>query len=160
MKFFSVGRSSSQLSNRTESEELEEPNNVITDLENDITEFMDSEELTLTHDITNRGGNNNLNSDERPEEAIIRQMDETETDQEASHEAKDNQLRHRKVANTTDDATGTVAKELHDNENTESSKTQSTKVSERELTVKLKYLNDDLKMVTARSSEAIGDFKK
>lgn len=152
-------------------------NNVITDLENDITDFMNSEELTLTHDTTTVDSENNINhnfnqttSGERPEEAIIRQMDEidatTNQEQPNNNEVKDTQLRHRKVANTTtvNSKTETVTKEGSDNasdENTSSSQSQSSKESrERELTVKLKYLNDELKSVTARSSEAIGDFKK
>lgn len=40
------------------------------------------------------------------------------------------------------------------------SSTQSTHSNGDEITIKLKYLNDDLKIVKARTDEPIGDFKK
>lgn len=47
-----------------------------------------------------------------------------------------------------------------DAENTSSASNEATYSSNDEITIKLKYLNDDLKIVKARTNEPIGDFKK
>ncbi|XP_055322163.1 transmembrane and ubiquitin-like domain-containing protein 2 [Sitodiplosis mosellana] len=47
-----------------------------------------------------------------------------------------------------------------DAENTSSASNEATYSSSDEITIKLKYLNDDLKIVKARTGEPIGDFKK
>lgn len=47
-----------------------------------------------------------------------------------------------------------------DAENSSSAPSDVTHSSSDEITIKLKYLNDDLKIVKARTSEPIGDFKK
>lgn len=64
-----------------------------------------------------------------------------------------NELRHRKV--TGEQQTGVSS----DTTTTTTTKSKDIE-NERELTIKLKYLNDDLKLVTAKATEAIGDFKK
>lgn len=128
-------------------------NNVIDDLESDITDFMNSEELTLAHD---RPGGENIvensvdNASSRAEETIIRQMDDPET-----NHSGDSEVRHRKV-------TASTSKE-HEHQNdpvNEPVSNEASNVTKKELTVKLKYLNDDLKLVQAQSTESLGDFKR
>lgn len=179
-------RSNSQLSNRTESEEVD----VVNDLENEITDFMSGQDLTLPHDTV--PADNVVTVSE--EQQIIRQMDATADvmdgtadEQPAAattvtaednggsstvNEVKDTQLRHRKVANTEDDSkaamsstekyTGTIKKvRPADAEVAETATPQAAaKVAEQELTIKLKYLNDELKIATAMISESIGEFKR
>lgn len=64
-----------------------------------------------------------------------------------------NELRHRKV-------TGEQQTGVSDTTRTTTTTKSKDIENERELTIKLKYLNDDLKLVTAKATEAIGDFKK
>lgn len=47
-----------------------------------------------------------------------------------------------------------------DADNTSSASNEATYSNSDEITIKLKYLNDDLKIVKARTNEPIGDFKK
>ncbi|XP_063704231.1 uncharacterized protein LOC134833733 [Culicoides brevitarsis] len=137
-------RSDSQLSTRTETEELT-VNNVIEELENDITDFIGRSSSSFdplvdeNHEttFTETGG----------EEQIIEAMDGDVVDNNGSSGSTNDGLRHRKVTGEQGDTT--------------TDKTESKDVeNDRELTIKLKYLNDDLKLVTAKASEAIGDFKK
>lgn len=111
-------------------------NNVIEELENDITEFISSTANLSPSDEptvgTEAGPDESLTSGE---DQIIEQMDGDIADSTQIG----NELRHRKVHTTPED------KEIK---------------NERELTIKLKYLNDELKLVTAKATEAIGDFKK
>lgn len=182
-------RSDSQLSNRTESEEVD----VVNDLENEITDFMSDQDLTLPHDTVPAAPELVPAGDE--EQQIIRQMDApadgSELQEQAAgstgednssegsgtvNEVKDTQLRHRKVANTevteasddntapsTTKYTGAIKKvrpvSIADEEGAENA-AQTVKVAEQELTIKLKYLNDELKIATAPVSETIGEFKR
>jgi len=111
-------RSESQMSNRTETEELEVVNNVIEELENDISDFMNNGESEET--------------EQGAEESIIQRMDQPD-EVRAPEKEPQCEMRQRKP---------------------------DVKDTEKEMTIKLKYLNDDMRMVTAKSSEAIGDFKK
>lgn len=45
-------------------------------------------------------------------------------------------------------------------DNVDGSAPKADYLSEEEITIKLKYLNDSMKIVKARPSEPIGDFKK
>lgn len=101
-------------------------NNVIEELENDISNFV-SGETSADEDQPEEGGG-------RAEENIIERMD---GDMEPPKE--EGGLRQRGARD--------VPVKADDG-------------NEPEMTIKLKYLNDDMKMVTGKSSEAIGDFKK
>lgn len=138
-------RSDSQLSTRTETEELT-VNNVIEELESDITEFIDRTTTSFGESPIVVEENREATTDVEPsgEEQIIQAMDGDIVD---SGSNDGNELRHRKV---------TVEQQEEVKTTTESKDIEN----ERELTIKLKYLNDDLKLVTAKGTEAIGDFKK
>lgn len=140
-----VTRSDSQLSTRTETEELT-VNNVIEELESDITEFIDRTTTSFGESPIVVEENRETTTDVEPsgEERIIQAMDGDIVD---SGSNDGNELRHRKVTVEQQEGVKTTT-ESKDIEN------------ERELTIKLKYLNDDLKLVTAKATEAIGDFKK
>uniref|UniRef100_A0A336LTT3 CSON004480 protein n=1 Tax=Culicoides sonorensis TaxID=179676 RepID=A0A336LTT3_CULSO len=146
-------RSDSQQSARTETEEIT-VNNVIEELENDITEFISSNENLSPSDETILASDT-LAEQENPEpetrevsgeEQIIQAMDGDLVDS-GDKKPNDTELRHRKVTvdKQGDSDTKTNTKDIE---------------NERELTIKLKYLNDDLKLVTAKANEAIGEFKK
>lgn len=152
---FLVTRSDSQLSTRTETEELT-VNNVIEELENDITEFISSttnlspsNEPTVVEEATVDVSRDTTTVETSGEEQIIQAMDGDIVDSSSSNNG--NELRHRKVTGDKQQQQG-----VSDTVITESKDI----VTERELTIKLKYLNDELKLVTAKATEAIGDFKK
>lgn len=143
-----VTRSDSQLSTRTETEELT-VNNVIEELESDITEFIDRTTTSFGESPIVVEENRETTTDVEPsgEEQIIQAMDGDIVDSGSCGSNDGNELRHRKVTVEQQEGVKTTT-ETKDIEN------------ERELTIKLKYLNDDLKLVTAKATEAIGDFKK
>lgn len=110
-------------------------NNVIEELENDITDFISSSSNLNPSDETSAGvaTEETPNTEISGEEQVIQAMD------------VDSELRHRKVTGEKQDTNDSETKDIE---------------TEREFTIKLKYLNDDLKLVTAKPTEAIGDFKK
>lgn len=114
-------RSESQHSNRTETEEI--VNNVIEELENDITEFVSASSVGDESTVDGTSV-----EEERAEESILQRMDQADGDigPEMPNEVKE----------------------------------QPKAGVEKEMTIKLKYINDDMKLVTGRASEGIGDFKK
>lgn len=61
---------------------------------------------------------------------------------------------------TTEESIQSTSVNGGDSEVTNSASTEPTYSNSDEITIKLKYLNDDLKIVKARTNEPIGDFKK
>lgn len=105
---------------------------------------------------------------EEETQQIIREMD-----REPNHSlsSASNGLRNRRTTSTsnTPDTSDIAVSSLATNSSAENisnqsnSSTQSatvdTSLNDTEIIIKLKYLNDDLKIVKARPNEAIGDFK-
>lgn len=144
----SLQRSESQQSNRTETEEITDVvNNVIEELENDISNFVSGTGIggggsggdtgSSSEDDNNRERGR---GDDRAEESILQRMDQTDGPEREGarvHEEDDND-KEKKPPTAAIVATS----------------------DEKEMTIKLKYINDDMKMVTGRLSEGIGEFKR
>lgn len=177
-------RSSSQqsnISNVTETEELDLENDSIASSIDNITQSIltEASESATGLDLSDTEGYPGVVSspvveafhDPGPEE-IIRQMDAADpastapSEAESSTTANSYEVRKRKNATTTNGETGDKSSDpvnTRDTGSPTSSSNATTSVpaaSAKPIRIKLKYLNDDSKLVEGNLNEGIGEFKK
>ncbi|XP_055637143.1 transmembrane and ubiquitin-like domain-containing protein 2 [Toxorhynchites rutilus septentrionalis] len=170
----SILRSSSQqsnISNVTETEELDLENDSIASSIDNITQSIlteasesatgldisDSETYTANSVV---GGPTNLDELDLGPEEIIRQMDRDLDDHQtatSSSPTSSDGVRQRSSTHITGDANG--ASNGQPSEKCEVDKPKQQPLS-KQIRIKLKYLNDDSKLVQGNLNEGIGEFKK
>lgn len=162
-------RSSSQqsnISNVTETEELDLENDSIASSIDNITQSIltEASESATGLDISDSetypssspvGGRSNLDEIDLGPEEIIRQMDRDLDDTPASTSGTQNNesdgLKNRNQSQKSQKETSTISS------STDKPKEQQ---QSKQIRIKLKYLNDDSKLVEGNLNEGIGDFKK